>query len=177
MATKTSVARPPSPIAEIQALRRMTVAELRVRWVEICGSEPRSRNRDYLWRRLAWKVQERANGGLSGAARARLAELASELSLGDLRVRPPKGFDPNAIANAAEVAVSARPIRDPRLPRPGTVLVRPYRGRDLRVLVLDDGFEWDGRRFGSLSETARAITGQHWNGRLFFGLSQRSRKG
>ena len=177
MATKTSTARPPSPIAEIQALRRMTVAELRARWVELYGSEPRSRNKDYLWRRLAWKVQERAYGGLSDAARARLTELASEVSLGDLRVRPPKGFDPDALADSAEKPLSAEPVRDPRLPRPGTVLVRPYRGRDLRVLVLEDGFEWDGRRFSSLSETAKAITGQHWNGRLFFGLTQRSRKG
>lgn len=177
MATETPSARPPSPIAEIQALRRMTVAELRVRWVEICGSEPRSRNRDYLWRRLAWKVQERAYGGLSEAARARLAELGSEVSLGDLRVRPPKGFDPDAVADAADGATPVRPIRDPRLPRPGTVLVRPYRGRELRVLVTEDGFEWDGRRFGSLTETARAITGQHWNGRLFFGMTPRSRKG
>ena len=177
MATKISVARPPSPLAEIQALRRMTVAELRVRWVEIYGSEPRSRNKDYLWRRLAWKVQEQAYGGLSEAARARLAELASEVSLDGLRVRPPKGFDPNALAEAAEEPISARPVRDPRLPRPGTVLIRPYRGRDLRVLVLEDGFEWDGRRFSSLSETAKAITGQHWNGRLFFALTARSRKG
>lgn len=177
MAMKTPAPRPPSPIAEIQALRRMTVAELRVRWVEICGSEPRSRNRDYLWRRLAWKVQERANGGLSEAARTRLAELASKVSLGDLRVRPPKRFDPDALAPVAENPMSARPVRDPRLPRPGTVLVRPYRGRDLRVVVLEDGFEWDGRRFSSLSETAKAITGQHWNGRLFFGMTARSRKG
>ena len=177
MAAKTPAPRPPSPITEIQALRGMTVAELRARWTELYGAEPRSRNRDYLWRRLAWKVQEQAHGGLSEAARARLAELASEVSLGDLRVRPPKGFDPDALADATARPMSARPVRDPRLPRPGAVLVRPYRGRDLRVLVLEDGFEWDGRRFGSLSETARAITGQHWNGRLFFGLTQRSRRG
>ena len=177
MATKTPAARPPSPIAEVQALRRMTVAELRARWVELYGSEPRSRNKDYLWRRLAWKVQERAHGGLSEAARARLAELASEACVEHLRVRPPKGFDPDALPEAAKKPLSARPVRDPRLPRQGTVLVRPYRGRDLRVLVLEDGFEWNARRFASLSETARAITGQHWSGWLFFGLTQRSRKG
>jgi hypothetical protein len=176
MATKV-VAPGVSVVAEIQALRQMTVAELRARWTELYGAEPRSRNKDYLWRRLAWKVQERAYGGHSEAARARLAELASEVSLGVLRVRPPKGFDPDALAAKAEQAGTAKRTRDPRLPRPGTVLVRPYRGRELRVRVLESGFEWEGRRFSSLTETAQAITGQHWNGRLFFGLTPRSRKG
>ncbi len=66
--------------------------------------------------------------------------------------------------------------RDLRLPSPGTVLTREYRGRELRLLVLDDGFELDGQRFGSLSEAARHVTGSRWNGKLFFGLTKRNRK-
>ena len=65
--------------------------------------------------------------------------------------------------------------RDPRLPSPGSTIVRECRGRTLRLNVLDDGFELDGSHYDSLSEAARAATGAHWNGRLFWGLSKRSR--
>lgn len=155
-----------SVLAEIQRLRRMTVGELRDRWRELYpGEEARSRNKQFLFRRLAWRVQELAYGGLSERAKSRLAELAADVPL---RIRPPKGFDPTTVGSA--------PKRDPRLPKVGSVLVRPYRGSDVRVLVREDGFEWDGRAFDSLSAVARAITGQHWNGRLFFGLTTRRQK-
>jgi hypothetical protein len=65
--------------------------------------------------------------------------------------------------------------RDRRLPSPGSTLVRRYKGIDVRVLVLDDGLEYDGRRYDSLSEAAFAVTGSHWSGPLFFGLRKRSR--
>jgi hypothetical protein len=55
-------------------------------------------------------------------------------------------------------------------------LTRQYHGREIRVLTLDDGFEWDGQHFRSLSAVARAITGAKWNGRLFFNLTTRKRK-
>ena len=57
----------------------------------------------------------------------------------------------------------------------GSVITKQYRGEEIRVQVLDDGFEWDGGRFGSLSAVARAVTGQRWNGPLFFGLRKRNR--
>jgi hypothetical protein len=68
------------------------------------------------------------------------------------------------------------PKRDPRLPSPGTVITRSYRGRELRLLVLDEGYELDGVHYGSLTEAARAVTGSHWGGPLFWGLVQRKRK-
>jgi hypothetical protein len=68
------------------------------------------------------------------------------------------------------------PVRDPRLPKPGTVLSRPYRGHDIRVSVLEKGFEHAGRPYRSLSAIAREVTGQRWNGLLFFGLTKRDRK-
>ena len=63
-------------------------------------------------------------------------------------------------------------VRDPRIPRPGVVLSRPYHGQEIRVTVLEEGFEWNGRRFRSLSALAREVTGQRWNGLLFFGLTK-----
>ena len=155
-----------SVLVEIQRLRAMTVGELRDRWRELYSDDARSRNKDFLFRRLAWRLQELAYGGLSDRAKARAAELAGNAPL---RIRPPRGFEPTALAPPP-------PKRDPRLPKVGTVLVRDYRGEEIRVAVRDDGFEWNGRTFDSLTAVARAITGQHWNGRLFFGLTTRSRK-
>src|SRR5712691_10742348 len=76
---------------QIDALRRMTVGELKVRWRELYGEDTRSCNRVYLWRRLAWRVQELAYGGLSERAKARLAELSED---DDLRMLPPRRWQP-----------------------------------------------------------------------------------
>ena len=62
-------------------------------------------------------------------------------------------------------------IADPRRPIPGTKLVREWQGEEQVVTVLTEGFEWQGRRFKSLSAAVRAITGSHWNGWKFFGLA------
>jgi hypothetical protein len=155
-----------SIVGEINSLREMTVGQLRVKWLELYGEESRSRNKDFLFRRLAWRLQELRYGGLSDAAKARIAELASD---GFVRAQVPRGF----VASLAEVK---GPRRDPRLPASGATLVRRYKGADIRVLVHDDGFEWDGRRFDSLSEVAFAVTDSKWNGKLFFGLTARKRK-
>jgi hypothetical protein len=160
-----------SLIRRIHALRQMTVAELRREWERLHEEPPRSRNRDFLFRRLAWRIQELAHGGLSDAARAQLAELAPD-GLAHAR-RPVTGNV--ALQEGPAAAAPPRARRDPRLPTPGTVLVREYKGRQLRLTVLDDGFELDGTCHGSLSEAARAVTGSRWNGPLFWGLSKRKR--
>ena len=158
--------------AQILALQQMTVGQLREKWLELYGEDTRSCNRQYLWRRLAWRVQELAYGGLSARAKARIAELNRD---SDLRLLPPRGWDPGAIV--APVPTSgrgARPVRDPRLPAPGAVITRQYRDQEIRVTVLEKGFEFEGRPYRSLSAVARAVTGQKWNGWLFFGLTRRN---
>ena len=147
-------------IAQIEALRGMTVGQLRLKWRQLYGEDTRSGNRDYLWRRLAWRVQELAYGGLSERAQARIKELGEEL-----RMLPSRRWQVPA-------AQSQGPVRDRRIPKPGVVLSRRYHGQEIRVTVLDDGFEWNGRRFKSLSALAREVTGQRWNGLLFFGLTK-----
>ena len=92
-----------------------------------------------------------------------------------MRSRTPREALEAAIASAPP-KLAERPKRDPRLPAPGTVITRIYRGRDLQLHVLDDGFELDGVHYRSLSEAARAVTGSKWNGRLFWGLTERKRK-
>ena|SRR6266436_6578843 len=158
---------------EILALQKMTVGELRVRWRELYGEDTRSCNRVYLWRRLAWRVQELAYGGLSERAKARIAELSKD---DDLRMLPPRYWQPPA-GKAGHLAQETprQPLRDPRLPKPGSTLSRRYRGNEIRVLVLENGFEYEGRHYASLSALAREVTGQRWNGLLFFGLTKRDR--
>jgi len=163
-----------SMLTQIDRLRRMTVGELQQEWQRLYGESTRSRQKAYLFRRLAWRCQELALGGLSDRAKARLAELAPD---GYVRARTPTTADvPRDEAPTAEPPPRPRTVRDIRLPVAGTVLTRHWHGVDVRVLVLDDGFEWDGHRFDSLSEVARAITGQRWSGPLFFGLRQRTRR-
>ncbi len=158
-------------LTQLRDLQSMTVSELQLRWQQLYGEPSRSRNRQFLLRRLSWRVQELAHGGLSNRAKARLHELMNDADLADLRVRIPNGF---VAANA--VSGTATPRRDPRLPAVGSLLTKAYRGQQISVYVREDGFEWNGRSYTSLSAVAEAITGQHWNGRLFFGLTKRSRK-
>ena len=164
MPTETSV------IRRIHALRQMTVAQLRCEWERLHNEPSRSRNREFLYRRLAWRVQELQHGGLSRTARDRIDELAPDSFIRTRTLQLPHGAP-------ERVETPRKPQRDPRLPSPGTVIVKAYKGRELRLLALDDGgFELDGARYGSLTEAAKVATGSHWNGRLFWGLVERKRK-
>ncbi len=132
-------------IAELQAL---DTPALRAFWGEVFGRPaPKWTSRDLLLRALAYRVQEQAEGGLSKAALKRLAGLAD-----------PKG----------EKTQPQRPSV-PRL-KPGTRLVREWRREVHQVTVLDEGFDYRGDRYASLSRIAREITGTRWSGPLFFGL-------
>ena len=154
--------------ARIQALQQMTVADLREEWRRVMGEEPRSYNKAWLWRRLAWAIQAKEFGGLSARAKQRLDELAVEAEVWmPLGKRAFKG--PGA-------ATPVPRVRDPRLPAPGSVITRPYRGRTITVTILADGFEYDGRHFASLTAVAKAVTGSHWNGMEFFGLRKPVKK-
>ena len=154
-----STAGTPGLSEQVESLRDLTVAELRERYAEVFGEATTSRHKDYLRKRIAWRLQANALGGLSARARRRAEELANDA---DLRVLAPK-----ARTVTGPLAVK----RDSRLPMPGTVLTREYRGQTVTVTVLDTGFEYAGRVYRSLSAVAKAVTGSHWNGLLFFGLA------
>ncbi len=127
-------------------------------------------------KRIAWRIQALAEGDLSERARRRAEELANDA---DLRTRAPR--DPVASGSSEVKARTATgrisPSRDPRLPLPGTLLAREFQGRDIVVKVLDNGFEFDGRRYKSLSAIAQEVTGSKWNGFLFFGIADAAAKG
>jgi len=134
---------------KLRALAEMNQAALRAEWRRLYRANPPKRvSRDLLMLGVAWKVQERAYGGLGAATKRRLAGLAKTLEQ-----------DGDVTRN-----------RVARL-KPGARLIREWRGETHAVIVLDDGFEWRGQRWRSLSVIAREITGAHWSGPRFFGLN------
>lgn len=159
-------------LPEVLALESMTVNELAERYAEVFGEPTRSRNRQHLIRSLAWRIQEKALGGLSAETLARIATLAEEaprpwrrrlLDAGPRKTSQSK-------TRAPEPKAPPKP-RDPRLPPVGTTLRRVYRGETHEVLVREQDFEYRGGTFPSLSAIARDITGTSWNGFAFFRCS------
>jgi hypothetical protein len=154
-------------VAREQArLEELPIADLK-REFETLWEEPcRSSNRTWLIRRILWRMQARAEGDLSERARKRAFAIADDA---DLRIRPPANMELAPVAET-QVFVQNSDSRDPRLPIAGTELTRTYKGQTVSVLVLQQGFEYRGERYGSLSAVAKAITGSHMNGFAFFGL-------
>ena len=149
-------------VSEMATLQRLSIGQLRQRFAELFGEATAASNRIWLVKRIAWRLQALAEGDLSERARRRAAELAHDA---DLRLNPPRCQTTTA-APPEPVSLPA-PI-DPRLPPPGTILTRPYKGQQLQVQVLTDGFAYAGSVYPSLSAVAKAITGTHTNGFLFF---------
>ncbi len=152
---------------EVAALQRLTIGQLRQRFADVFGEATPASNRTWLVKRIAWRLQALAEGDLSDRARRRASELARDA---DLRLNPPRNktttVTPQPVNAAVPVSLPA-PI-DPRLPPPGTILTRPYKGQQLHVQVLTEGFAYAGNVFPSLSAVAKAITGTHCNGYHFF---------
>lgn len=141
--------------ARVAALPKLPMKELWALWDKYFARRPGHHNRDYVQARVAYKVQEEAFGGLKPEVRSQLVRIGE-----------------------AQSKIKTRRTNDIRIV-PGTVLVREYGEREHRVTVLaDGGFEYEGRRFKSLSAAARFITGCQWSGPVFFGLvkSQREKK-
>ena len=142
-------------LARLTELKTMDTAALKARWRGLFAGEPPPYNRRFLERRLAYRIQELAFGGLKPETIARLEALGEQLDGGNMMVRRKCADD--------------RPIA-------GTRLIREWQGIEHTVTVISDGYEWQGRPYKSLSSVARAITGTRWNGWIFFGLkNHRSR--
>jgi hypothetical protein len=152
---------------EVARLERTTVDGLRARYAEVFGEQTNGRHKEWLIKRIAWRMQANAEGGLSERARRRAMELANDA---DLRVTPPRERKP-APGAEERTKTAATKVRSNLLP--GTMLNREYKGRMVRVTVLADGFEYEGERYKSLTAVAKAVTGKHWNGFHFFGLRQK----
>lgn len=138
---------------EIAQLPRLNRAQLRTKWRDVLKKEPPSHLRKQLLvPLLAYKIQEQAYGGLRPEVKRRLRELADSLE-----------SEPNR--------ASAKLAALPRI-KPGTRLIRQWQGETHHVTVCDQGFEYNGQKYSSLSEIARLITGTRWSGPLFFGIKR-----
>ena len=134
--------------AELDRLAVMPIAQLRMRYKEVLRTEPpKAFGPDLLRRSIAHRIQEKAYGGLSRSTQRLLDQMM-------------KAF---AVKPNGKIVL-------PRRIKPGSVLVREWKGRSHRVMVLADGFAYDGKTFTNLSEIAVLITGTRWNGPRFFGL-------
>jgi hypothetical protein len=136
-------------IRRIGGLTALTAVQLRAEWRRLYRYQPPRLSRDLLIRSLAYRMQELTYGGLSKATQRKLTALIKSVQTND-----EVSSDPN-----------------PRV-RPGARLVREWRGRIHTVVVTDDGFEYSGNYYSSLSKIAQAITGTHWSGPRFFGLNR-----
>jgi len=141
-------------VRQINDLQRMSMGELRKKWSDLFGSEPGRLGRNYLIRRLAYRIQEIIHGGLSRDAKQRLVELHQN----------PDGQKKKAKREVTNLQV-------------GTRLIRDWRGERYEVIVDRDGFTYNGKAYRSLSAVARAITGTHRGGRRFFGLEPAEKRG
>jgi len=151
-------------VNEVAALERLSAGQLRQRFAELFGETTNASNRTWLVKRIMWQMQALAEGDLSQRARRRAAELARDA---DLRLNPPQS-KANTTTPTPPETVGMPALVDQRLPPPGTILTRPYKGQLVQVQVLTEGFAYGGRVYASLSAVAKAITGSHCNGYLFF---------
>lgn len=167
--TTTQTARRPNEAlqAQLEALDTLTVPQLRARYRDVFGEDTRTHNGPYLRKRIAYRIQEKAEGGLSDRAKARIRELAK-----DSPIRR-RGL-PVGVAAAAPEPSPTTPAskRDPRLPPPGTTLRKRWAEREYVVKVGAEGFTYAGEQHASLSKIARLISGTNWNGFAFFGLTR-----
>ena len=143
-----------SVLRQLATLETMTLEQLHEQWRDLYGGEPPGYKRQFLIKRLAYRIQELFYGGLSEAAKTRLKQVAQD--------------DPVARMDG-RVTDSTQAKQDIL---PGTRFVRIWKDRRYEVLAHENGFEYEGRMFRSLSAVARDITGTRWNGKLFFGLKK-----
>ena len=146
-----------SIVAQVTELANLSVSELKTKWTTLFGRPPHVVHRQVMISRIAYRIQELAYGGLSDETKARLEEIAAQDEL------LTKGHKPR------------KPTHTQHMPIPGTMLIREHLGKRHEVTVVQEGFEYGGKLYRSLSAIAKHITGAHWNGWHFFGLRGKGR--
>ena len=135
----------------LAVLAGLSLGDLRLEWRRLFRADPPRLSRDIIIRAIAYRLQEIAHGGPSKVTQRRLMTLTAEFETGGTIATPPR----------------------PKI-KPGSRLVREWHGRTHTVCVTDDGFEFQGKTYRSLTKVARDITGAQWSGPRFFGLTKRS---
>ena len=151
-------------LSQIMELKEKSLGELKTKYDELFPSQKApSNNKVFLWRKIAYRIQKLEYGGISGEVKDRIQELIRQ-------------YDPiNNKALRPDTTTENRPkkqslSRDKRLPIPGTVIIKEYKGTKLEIKVLESGFEYHNKVYKSLTAIAKEVTGAYWNGYLFFNL-------
>jgi hypothetical protein len=154
----------------------MSVRELRQQHRDVFGEEPETIHRQFLLRKIAWQLQAKEEGGLPEPVRELARSIAQDVPLRNRVIsNAQKGRAGLPIDQTATTTITQD--HDSRLPMPGGLIVKQFRGETLVIKVTDLGFEYKDRRFTSLSAIAQEITGTKWNGFLFFGLTKEASRG
>lgn len=151
-----------SVLKQVADLRNLSHEELVALWRTLYGKDPTASNRPYLIKRLAYRIQELAYGGLSMRARETMDTILDS-----------HGFDENGGNPALR---QKQQERRQGMPVTGTRIVREWKGKTHEVIAVHGGISYEGKLYRSLSAVAKAITGTHWNGPAFFGIGKHSKK-
>ncbi len=155
---------PETNLSQIMELKEKSLAELKAKYEELFpGQQAPSNNKVFLWRKIAYRIQELEYGGISTETQTKIQQLIQQ-------------YDPiNNKALRPDATTENQPkkhdlSRDKRLPIPGTVIIKEYKGIKLEIKILESGFEYHNKVYKSLTAIAKEVTGAHWNGYLFFNL-------
>lgn len=134
-------------LKQISTIKQMSMTQLKLTWSQYFDTEPPKFNRANIEKKLIYRIQEMAYGGLTNETKEKIRRMKYDINAGIMQ-------------------------RSRDLPPPGTVIVREYQGTEHRVIVLKDGFEYQSMKYKNLSVIARVITGTRWSGPVFFGLKR-----
>ena len=151
-------------LAKIMNLKDAPLEDLKKKYSELFEDKPApSNNKTYLWKKIAYKLQELEYGGLSSEAQGKIQELIQKYDTVNNKAMRPEGA-------YQDQPKKSNHKRDKRLPIPGTVITKEYKGIKLQVKILESGFEYNSKVYKTLTAIAKDVTGAHWNGYLFFNL-------
>lgn len=136
-----------SVLSQLSSLKMMDTADLIEMWNNLFQTPPANKQKPFLIRKISWRIQELAYGGLSEDTKAKLRSLQ-------------KTMDRSTTSN------------NKNMPSVGTQFIRHHGGEEHRVMALKDGFEYRGCKYKSLTAIATKITGTKWSGPKFFGLKE-----
>jgi len=153
-----------STVTKIIELKNMPLDKLKEKYKEIFdGGKIPSNNKVYLWRKISYRIQEQEYGGITVKTQSKIQQLIQQYDPINNKTLRPNNMSENH-------PKKSKLSRDKRLPIPGTVIAKEYKGIKLQVKILESGFEYNNKIYKSLTAIAREVTGAHWNGYLFFNL-------
>ena len=151
-------------ITKIMELKHKSLGELQKKYEDVFkGNKAPSSNKVYLWRKIAYRMQEIEHAGLSSIAQGKIQEFIQKYDPINNKALRPDGIPENQPKKSGL-------SRDKRLPIPGTVITKEYKDIKLQVKILESGFEYNSKVYKTLTAIAKVVTGAHWNGYLFFSL-------